>query len=388
MTAKAKINDGTAEFFRTRPAVETFTDFNDICEFDKNTWEVLKDLPIRTGSLLRVPSEYYEYWRIRITEENRQQLIDEHNRFREQDYQERERDTDISGREKTSLSISMRDSMTRFMAVITKELMQASDDGKREFNILDLATGAGQTVSAIASALWIDLTTRELLERTSFHLVDYSGRKLDRAEEELRSYGPNRIEVYKKRDDIFLDITPERFDIVLSLCHFHKKPFLQDTLERVYKVLAKKGVLISGDWHSTLCNHPIYILQLLERMGIDAWRVNLFRDLFNEFLDPTSYPNMSYEEIRAVADHQDYWAELSYDIYADGVMPMKSRHYVLGAFDTTKKRVEKLEHVGLVTDPDTIRKAFKNARLPNNPQKMICGSDRASVIMAMKKGAK
>ena len=62
----------------------------------------------------------------------------------------------------------------------------------------------------------------------------------------------------------------------------------------------------------------------------------------------------------------------------------KSRHYVLGAFDTTKQRLATIKDGGLITDIDKIRKAFPKAKLHQNPVRMRRDSDMASVIMAMK----
>ena len=381
--------DSDKPIVKRYPSNHVFTSVEDICEFDKEVWEVTKGLPIRTGSILRVPSESYSQWRMGLTEENREKLAEMADEFRKKDYKERERNPNIENVQKTSESISMRDSMARVIGHIVKEVMGALDKSKREFSICELATGRGHASSAIAAALWGDSKTSTLLKRTSFYLVDYSGKKLEDVRGQLETYSPKHIHLDFSNDDDFLKGTRERFDIVVSLCHFHKKPFLQDTLKGIHDILTDKGVLVSGDWHSRLCNHPSDIYHLLEMMGAEAARLNLFRDLFGRFLEPSSYPDLEPGEIMAVTDHQEHWVDVHYDILQSrSTMVEGTRMYVLGAFDTTRKRIEKLEKADLITDPEKIRRAFPKASLTDNPMRMVKASDRASVIMAMKKRSK
>jgi SAM-dependent methyltransferase len=363
-----------------------FTDFDSINEFDRETWEVTKELPIRTGSILRVPSSAYHRFRIGITDENREQLKEKADEYRQKDYDEREKDRNIGKAEKTEFSVSMRNSMIRAMVRFAKEIITAEDDGQREFRIVDLTTGLGHTVTSIASALFAGEETRSILERTSFYLVDYSKSKLGRVEEALNRFDPAKVETFDGRDEDFLSTTSARFDIVLSLCHFHKKPFLEDVLASVHKVLSKKGVLVSGDWHSSLCNHPIYVLQLLEMMGLETHRIKLFKGFFKEFLDRSSNPDIMIEEIKAVSEHQEYWADIHHRLVSHSQMSMRERHFALGAFDTTRNRVELMEKSNLITDPEKIRRAFPKTKIPlsSTPMRMISGTDRASVIMAMR----
>jgi SAM-dependent methyltransferase len=371
------------------PSTHVFTSIEDICEFDRMVWEATRELPIRTGSILRVPSEAYGRWRVGLTDKNREELAEMADEFRRKDYRERERDPRIENVQKTSESLSMRDSMARVIGHLVKEVMGALNKPKREFTICDLAAGRGYASSAIAAALWADSGTSSLLEKTSFYLVDYSGKKLENVRRQLETYSPKRINLHISNDDDFLNSTRERFDIVVSLCHFHKKPFLLDTLNGINGILMDKGVLVSGDWHSMLCDQPYYVYNLLERLGVESARLKHFRDLFGRFLDPGSYPELLPEEIMAVTDHQDHWVDVHYDILqSKTTLAEGARMYILGGFDTTRKRVEKLEEAKLITDPEKIRKAFPKANLTDNPMRMVKASDRASVIMAMKKRSK
>jgi len=201
-----------------------FTKFEDICEFDEAFWEVTKELPIRTGSILRLSSEAYSRWRVKVTEENKEQLVERYDEFRLKDYRERDNNREIKNVEKTPFSRTMRNSMVRIMGHLAKEIMLSRDDGEMEHTVCDLACGLGQSVSALASALYAEEETRGLLERTRFYLVDYSAAKLDKVRETLLKYNAAEVELRAVKDTRFLDNTSKEFDIIMSLCHFHKKP--------------------------------------------------------------------------------------------------------------------------------------------------------------------
>jgi SAM-dependent methyltransferase len=360
---------------------------SDINAFDEEFWRVTKGLPIRTGSILRVPGPYYSNWGIEVTDENREQIIEKYDFYRQKDYKEKEGNKGIEALERTPLSIGIRTSMRRTIVHIAKEIMKMLDDGKREFRICDLAASNGGTVSGLATALWSDRQTQNMLRRTSFYLVDYSGSKLEDARAELEAFRPGLIDTHMGKDELFLEKTiektREKFDIVLSLCHLHKKPFLEGVLGQVHKVLEKNGLFLSGDWHSSLCNHPAYTYELLQRMAIDRKRLEMFRELLHDFMDPISEPDTMHEELRGRAEHQEYWAGRHQQILAERALK-EGRHYFLGAFDTTRARVDSLEKASLTVDPDKIKKAFPKAGLPQTPMRMMHKTDRASVIMAMK----
>ncbi|MBD3209858.1 methyltransferase domain-containing protein [Candidatus Micrarchaeota archaeon] len=360
------------------------TSVDDIVRFDGESHKITKGMPIRTGSILKVPSVQYHNWGIGVTEENREELAEKADFYRKKDYLERERDPEISVIEKTPLSSGVRSSMRRTLVHLAKEYMKANDDSEREFRILDLATGGGETVSALATTLWTDPGMKELLERTSFYLVDYSGSKLERARKNLEQYHPARVDPNMKKDEDFLETTGLKFDIVFSLCHLHKKPFLDGLLKKINGVMERNGVFLSGDWHSTLCNTPEHTYNLLQRMGLDSRRLNMFRELFYDFLNLGSTPGTTREEVQGRADHQDYWVGVHQRIFSSLGEVEKARHYILGSFDTTRDRVDSMEQHGLVVDPAKIRKAFPKASFPPTPVKMMHKTDRASVIMAAK----
>ncbi|MFH0884818.1 MAG: class I SAM-dependent methyltransferase, partial [Candidatus Micrarchaeota archaeon] len=324
-SARETNDDGQAMLYTQHPARHIFTDFNEIVRFDREFWEITKGLPVRTGSLMRLSSDSFSRWRIGLTEENRQMIKDKGDEFRIKDYCEMEKDSSIESMEATIWSTMMRNSMVRVIVHFAKEILSALDDGKREFNVCELASGYGNNSVSLAAA-FLAQGLNDILARTNFLLVDYSAEKLKRAKEKLQPYQPASIITASVNDEEFLSSTDVRFDAILSVCHMHKRPFLGDLLEKAHGTLKKKGVIISGDWHSSLSDHPALLFQLLQRMGTDARKLRLFQEMLNDFMNPTTYPKMSPEEFRAVAHHQAYWASVYNEILSSpSAMAMKSR---------------------------------------------------------------
>ncbi|NYZ73701.1 methyltransferase domain-containing protein [Candidatus Micrarchaeota archaeon] len=362
-----------------------FTDFSDIERFDREFWEITKGLPIRTGSLTRLNSASFRLWRIGLTEENKPQIKALGDEFRRRDYIEMKNDSTIEGMETTNWSTMLRNSMARVMVHLAGEVLTALDGADREFHICELASGYGKTSISLASSLHAQ-GSDDLLSRMHFHFVDYSQEKLERTAYNLKPYRPAGIELAQQNDEQCLaSATTAKFDIIFSLCHMHKKPFLGDLLEWIHERLAKKGAVISGDWHSSLSAHPRLLLRLLERIGAEPAKRRLLEDMFqNSLREPL--PEMNAEESSAAIDHQEYWASVYNEILTSpSTKAMKSRHYVLSAFDTSKQRQELMEERGFTLDMDKIRKAFPSAKIHANPIHMIPETDRASVMIALKK---
>ncbi len=370
-------------FDSSEPAL--LTSIDDIERFDMEYWEVTKGLPFRTGSILRVPSASYRRWGIEITDENRKELSQLADWFREKDYVEREQNREIEKIEKSSHSVSIRARMAKFIGDMTKEILRSVDDGKQEIRICNLGASTGQVAVAVAAALNRDSRTSEMLERTTFHLVDYSGRKLDIAKKNLEMYRPGQIRQHAVRDNEFFNESALEFDAVVCLGHLHKKPFL-DVLSKIHKALVQKGVVVSGDWHSSLCDEPFFMYQMLEMMGTERRRLDMFRELMGSLLSPSKVAGLCDEEKAAVREHQLMWLKLineSRDRLAK--MPTEPRFYIGGAFRTTKTTLREFEEHGFDVDYGAIRKAFPNINTHAVPKPMIRGTDRATVMIGLKR---
>ena len=372
----------------TKP-MQLLTSIADLKKLDAMFWEVTKDLPLRPGSIFKVPSESYQNWRIGLTPENEAEIESLSDYYVRKDYVDRRLFKGSESAIRTPFGQSVVASMARTMGHIVEEILRSSDDGKSTVNILDIATGRGRTSCAIAAALTMENATREMLmKRTVFHLVDYNGEMLKRAQDNLRQFAPARIQSYHYSDEEFFNedsVTVPEFDVVASLCHFSKKSFKDRIFRKIEKFLKPGGIVISGDWHSSLCDHPSYVYRLLEKMGLERERLKKFRDLFGD-PDSPALSDKNQEENQGVRDHQSYWSGVYFDLLkSTSNRAREPKIYFMGAFDTTRGRVARLESTDLIVDTAEIRKAFPEARLPDLPKRMIPNTDRASVTVGLKR---
>jgi hypothetical protein len=360
------------------------TSIEEICDFDRRLWEVTKGLPVRTGSVLRVGEDDLPYWGIGVSPENRESLKELADEFRLKDYRERDRDPHSGGAEDSHFKEKMFLAMRSYMAFVVREIIASLDDGKREFHICDLACGFGELSTSVAVSLRHQMTTAATLDRTTFHLVDYSETRLGVARSRLNHFQPYDITVNPMNDEEFLTGSPGEFDVIISLGHLHKKPF-GEIYPRMGAALKSDGFVVSGDWHSSLCKHPLNTYTLLEMMGVEDRRLDMFRQLMGKLLDPFSSPGLTGSEIKAVEDHQRYWKNVQDRLLCDRRIATDTRMYFLGAFDTTRERKEKLESGGLCTDPEMIRSAFPRLANLQTYKQLFSNSDRAAVIAGMKR---
>lgn len=390
-TAKSVRGDGDSS--DNNGSSGLITSRKEIMELYEALVEVTKGEEICLGSVIKIDKDSYENWGIGITDENEDMLRRESAEIYKKDYVERRKNHEIDGLLKTEHKDQINRSMEVHIAVSTREMLGSLDDGKRSFNVCTIPARDGRLAAAIAGALYrSDAKTRSILARTTFHLVELSGTKLDRAEEKLGHFKA-KVHTHMENDDELLDVLPSGiFDIVASVAHFHHKSFLVDYLKKLRNVLADNGALLIGDWHSPLCSHPANVANLFQNLGLPHRRQEMFRNIMGELLEKNRKLN-SKEEMEAMMAHILHWKRISHNLSQESILP-KPRLYILGAHDTSRQREEKLDSADFDIDADKVRKAFKGAKLPGLPKQGKGGkakkgflerSDGAIAMTAIKK---
>lgn len=357
------------------------TNINDINDFDKRFWEVTKGLPIRTGSILRIPSSHYIHWGIRITDENKNQLMRISDYYRSKDSVEREEDGTLERIERTAINQQLKQRMIIDIAKGLKEAMKSLAD-LPEINICILAAGKGDLAEMITYELLGDDETKPLVKKTKLHLVDISHSKLGVAISRIGNV--INTFTYPMQDDRFLESTKAKFDIVASLCHFSKKPFKKEYFENIKSTMNQPGAIISGDWHSILCNRPIHIFELLQEMNVDNRRIDLMREIFGSLLFMGTQTNLFLGEITSLNHHYEHWLEVWNKMPKYAAKTARNpRVYMLSAYDTSRERQKTFAECGLSINIDDIKKAFPRSDI--RPfRAMMRDSDRASVHFVVK----
>lgn len=364
------------------------TSISDIEAFDRELARVTNGLPlsIDIGSVSRVASSRYGEFGVKITDANRAEL---EARAREIYRRDAERDranktaTDKWYKFKKSLSEAMLSEMAMAIATILKDILSTiSKDGP--IRILDAATGSGRLSSAVISALAADIQTARMLERIELHMVDHSS-ALTYARDNVTKMGVT-VKTHSVHDEQYLaDAVSrgDRFDIIMSLGHLHRKPFIDAYLQLLAGVLAPDGIVAIGDFHSTMTHHPSHLYTLLESHGVEPVRMGLLRHLFGPLLTPKPC-QLTLCEGEAIKDHIRYWDRLLTESMAQG--PKGARVRILGGFVSSRQLGAALNSVDLVTDRDSITRAFPRANLPAVlPHKVRPYTDTGVVTMAIRR---
>ncbi len=366
--------------------IKLLTDLREIAEFERAVRSITDDLPgpIRIGSIFRVPVEHYAGWGIGITSSNREAL----ERMALESYTKPPQNTrDEMYQFKKSLSQGDILGMARVIANIVEKVTRERGEGSRKLDICDIPTGWGTLVSTMATIINAD--SNERLSEVQFHLIDRSGRKLEDAQNNLRQIGARSV-AYVGDDEEFLANARSRgmrFDVIVSLAHMHRKPFVGPYLEKLHGILNDGGLLIIGDYHSTMSHHPMHAYDILSRLVVEnaslkEARMQRFRALFGPLMAPNPNCRLGSEERQALADHTAYWGKMLTS--PERMQTEDLEVYILGGFRSSRQLSTELNQAGFVTDREQIRRAFKiDSKLPCRLRR---DADTIAISIAMKRG--
>ena len=248
-------------------------------------------MPIRLGSPLRTPHYAWPNWGISFQgQAERETLIE----ASEQCYRSEWDQTSQTGHEEIAAAAKeagLGDANARLNAAIGEVVAAlAKPAGKTGLRILDLGAGAGATSLAVLEALRrapcpVDLT-----------LVDPAMKALDSAARALAGFRwvqPLEFKTVPETDRHFLSLAASaRFDLIVSGAAIHHHADIRPILAGCFQCLRPGGLLVLGDWHNSMWEHPGRVLDLLERMEwpekTDALR--RFREAYPKADEPWATP--------------------------------------------------------------------------------------------------
>jgi len=375
------------------------TSITEIEKLNNDLIKVTKHHPICIGAVYKVDSQSYPNWGFEATKENMAELMRTAGCYYRKDYSERRRNGSIEQMLKTDFKVTHERRMAEFIAVTVREMMRSMDDGTRQFHICDIPAREGNLSVAIAHALRRDNETEKILSRTVFHLVDISGHKLDKAEDNLSQFSGTSEKCITEDEVLFKQLDPGTFDIIVTLGHLHHKPFLVQYLTEMNPMLKDDGALVIADWHSPLCTHPAHILSLLQNIGLEPYRLDMFREIMGNQL-ASGRIQLEDDEANSLNNHIMHWKSIMRKLMESSCRVGESsrrvgpRLYINAAYDTSRQRQKKLADAGFSLDLADIRKAFSKAHLPmfsctgsnSAIKRLVAGSDSATVMVGVKKG--
>lgn len=365
------------------------TDFEEIKRFDQRMWEVTQGLPIKIGSIARLPSARYADWGIGLTNEN-QALLEAYSRgFYSADFQENGLNSvhgpDMDDLISTRMMEGIEARMMRVISnMISDMIVYMPGDEKKKIVIADIAAKNASLCLGIASKIYEKSGNPDIGKRIEFHIVYPSASKLENTKYTLRDHEITpRAFLMDSEEYLANCVETDSLDFIVSMPFLHRYSF-PDFARYAHDALTPGGAIVSGDIHSPLWSSPHHVYKMLRRMGLDRRRLDLFSELFGDKVFEQSNPSMSIDELSALESHTTEWLKI-----ADNVRKARKignqRVFILGAHDTSAERNEKLSSSGLVTTADDIRRAFPLANLHEIPRRIERASDYAVISTAMKK---
>lgn len=372
------------------------TTLKDIKAYDRRFWEITKNLPLRTGSLLKVRKEALHRYGIDISRLSRQEIA-ELRRFSENyhriDLEDQEQQPKIDGFLQTEWRQDRKREMSQYAGQTVKELLRSLVARREHMTVAEIPARRKPASFSVAVALWNDPEVEQLLSKSAFHLVNYNNAKMHSAVREMERYHVHDIVPnWRKTDVDFLRSQKDgSLDIIITLMHLHKKAFLSEYLKELHRVLSDDGVLVIGDWHSTIFDHPVNTFDFFLNVMKAQQEADEIRKFFGpELMRPDQKVDLTREEIRANKVHLSYLREV-YEGIQNANLGLPPRIHIFGAYRTSISLSEELEHCGFDTDIGSIRTNFPESKLVDSPVKLLVDpvdqepTDFAVFMIAQKK---
>jgi hypothetical protein len=372
------------------------TSKKDIIAHDKRFWKITKNLPLRTGSLLRIRKESLHRYGIDISRLSGKE-VEELRKFSETyhriDLEDQEQQPKIDGFLQTEWREDRRREMSQYTGQTVKELLKSMVLKKDHIRVAEIPARQRPACFSVAVALWNDPDVTHLLDSATFELVNFDIAKMQSAIREMERYHVHDVNAnWKKTDMEFLSSQKDgSIDIIITLMHLHKKAYLSDYLMEVRRVLSDEGVLVIGDWHSTLFDHPVNTFDFLTNtMGTHSEANEIRKLLGPELMRPDPNVGLTPEEINANKVHLAYLNEV-YRTIQEANLGLPPRIHIFGSYRTSADQMEELGYCGFETDIETIKGNFQESNLVDSPVRLLVDpidqklTDFAVFMIAQKK---
>ncbi|MEM4165946.1 MAG: methyltransferase domain-containing protein [Candidatus Bilamarchaeaceae archaeon] len=365
------------------------TDASEIKAFNEEITKLFKGsgLLIRPGCLLKVSSRHYKNYGFEATEENKNELLKELNKFFNKDRQDEQNEKTINPR---GLIVQP---YTHYTNILVNKISEISFEAikKRKRNELIKISIIGSRNASVPLAIINTLKERELtlIENTQFYLIEPYQKKLEETINKMPIYGLKNISEtkrggysaeYKTDDEFMVTQKDKEFDLIISYFHMHCKPF-SDHLMEIRRVLKDDGVFIIADYFSPLWEYPVFVVNLLKNICPNNEIVNKFAQNFD--IDPNKIRSFSDTEKTALQNHTEYWLNIFKQLHELELKNIKPI-YFLRAHTTIQERIEILKEYKFTVDKQKIERILKLPKNFKNPFRVDPSSDFVGLITTVK----
>lgn len=354
--------------------------------------EITADLPVQSGSVLRVPSSAYGNWGIYITNDNRNWLYSQSRKAYECEWAETDGSLNrlvTEASQQAGLGDVNRHLNNAVGRMAASAAISLVEDGYATIAVCDVGAGTGATSVSFLSAVHNALNSRPEKTLVELSVIEPSMARLDEAERNIAAL----LAGFPKKN-MAVTIKPIRLadidalgtmrgqHIIISSASIHHNAFNYH-LQAISDALGRNGIFINGDWHDSLSHHPARIYPLLRELGASKEKLAKFAEFFDVTAEKMRKADggLSGQAISANNQIFSFWA-------ATGAIFARSRKecpiYFLEAHEPWTSRHANLRENGFCTEPAKLRMAFPGARAAHAQLRRIHGSSLGAVTVAMK----
>lgn len=375
--------------------MKLISSLNELEELDRRFNEICANLQYQPGSIFRIASQYLKHWGIDITPENEEWIKDSSEQSYYLEWKRGSEDSlkAIENAAEAAHLVLGNNTLNEWVAGVAINILIEKTRRKGNIVVCDIGAGAGDTTIAILDALAAKFTdqgdARDIAQKCHFYLLEPSWERLQIARTAIERHPLNagdRIQrtIVESYDKCHLPMTMDgNFDMVYANAVFHHMSF-PDYLGRIHGKLAEDGVLVMGDWHTTIWKYPSFVVPLLKSLGIENERLDEFKSRFNigEGDAEQREKQLDDHQIRANRKMIDFEMALGEEFRK---IPEKSRLFFLEAHESLPDRVKKIKDSDFITDIDELKKKHTDfVQTQQTVNRIYAGGEFASVIAAAK----
>lgn len=361
--------------------------------FDQRLQEICAGLIYQPGSVFRLALQYFENWGIGLDPGNAG-FIEE--RSVKSYYEEWERGTKDSNEairratQNAKLPYNNPD-LNLELGMMAAEIIYSMRDMKDRFTIADVGAGAGDTTVALLDFLDMADMSGKLLERCHFYLIEPSIDRLVDAKRMLKNHGISskgkmKLTLVASDHDAHLPIVSQgAFDMIVTnaVCHHMTFPTY---LRQMHDALASEGVLVMGDWYTTIWSHPAMVLELARELGLGRDEAERFEYMFQIKRGDIRDIEARLEPYQRESNRKmvDYEVQIAREF---SKIPPESRLFFLEGHESLEDRLIKISEAGFETDLDELKKRHEGfAKTTRSILNLFPKSDFASVVACARLG--
>ncbi len=352
-------------------------------ELDSRLSSIFRGFKLVPGSVCRVASQYLPNWGVIVNEETR----DEIERRSLASYLEEWRQSDPTYHRAINVATTRagirfnNHNLNETLGAKAASIIETIAQGRQKrgtFRILDVGAGDGATTLAVLNVMKATGTERSVVASLCFDLLDASEDALYEAKKRVEQRA-NIGGTFATTIQNYLQRTPDGFyDMVISNAALHHMAF-PDYLSDLNRKLGPEGVMVIGDWHTTIWSQPAFVLPILNALGANYGRVRAFETLFN-------IKKGDYERLqRALPDDEKesnlmmlrYEERLAEELNGAGGRALL---YMLEAHESLPDRLANYRKAGFETDMEELQRKHKGFCKQTRNINRLRGKDLATVV--------